>query len=462
MSVYLNRDALNSILNSKFKIHCLSVKIWQAIPDGIELSGHGIIKQNKYGTLYLEFICTENKCSLKGDLVTKFPRDRLDPSEKLLGEFISLNGTKLTSEGFSVEINAFNRESPHVLRTQLPSITFVEDRLSDLRENFLRYEFAESLHIPANVSNSRTSSSTKYESHIWNETLIELEDFKIRINDEKNYSMVRVTGDFEPEDLYDCINFYIGFSGGVLPQPYVVIKHTGDKEVTTIRSVNNQNTHKRSSNPIPERVVTGSGKKAETEHSYELFNRIYDICQKERDYFKSIYSQWVQVWHGFHTQSSIAELVLSVAIEGILNDIYIPAFKKNRADSLLISEIERIKKLINELEISRDHKQRLMGSVSYWKNITVSKALDILISEGIVSDSDKKIWADIRNEAAHPQLKNIDFPQQQAKRDKVLQCLNLFHKLILNVVQYSGPVHVFAIDKDTPVELIQYKNVLSD
>lgn len=462
MSVYLRRDTLDLILNSKFELHCLSVKIWQDLPEGVELSGYGVIKQNKYGTLYLEFICTKNKYTMKGDLVTKFPRDRLDPSQKLLGEFVSLNGTKFTSEGFSIEVNAFNRESPHILHTQLPFITFLEDRLSDSRENYLYYEFAESLHIPANVSNSRTSSSTKSESHCWNETLIELDNFKIRINDEKSYRMVRVDGKFEPDDLYDCINFYIAFSGGVLPQPYVMIKHIDDKIISTIKSINNQNTHKRSSNPIPEKIIIKGDTKAEYKHSYEFFRKTYEIHQRKRKYFNSIYSQWIQVWHGFQSKHSIAELVLSVAIEGILNDIYIPVFKKKRTNPLLISDIDKIKLAIKGMELSENHKQRLMGSVSYWKNITVSKALDILITEGVIGENDKKTWSDLRNEAAHPQVKNIDVLQQQTKRDEILQCLNLFHKLILNVVEYSGPVYICSMSKDTPAELIQYKDVLAD
>lgn len=462
MSVSLRRDSLDLILNSKFELHCLSVKIWQDLPDGIELSGHGVIKQNKYGTLYLEFICTKTKYTMKGDLVTKFPLDRLDPSQKLLGEFISLNGTIFTAESFSIEVNAFNRESPHILHTHLPFITFVEERLSDSRENYLYYEFAESLHIPANISNSRTSSSTKSESHCWNETLIELNNFKIRINDEENHRMVRVDGNFEPDDLYDCINFYIGFSGGVLPQPYVVIKHIDDKIISTIKSINNQNTHKRSSNPIPAKIVLSGEKKAESKHSYEFFRKIYEIHQVKRNYFNSIYGQWIQVWHGFQTKNSIAELVLSVAIEGMLNDIYIPVFKRNRIDPLLVSDIDKIKSIIKYMDISGNHKQRLIGSVSYWKNITVSKALDILTDEGVIGENDKKIWSELRNEAAHPQVKNIDILQQQIKRDKMLQCLNLFHKLVLNVVEYTGPVYIFSMEKDTPVELIRYKDVLTD
>ncbi|KHN51224.1 hypothetical protein [Pectobacterium fontis] len=390
MSTYLNRKTIDSILNSKLELHCLSVRIWQNIPDGLELSGHGVIRQNKYGTLYLEFICTKSQYTIKNGFLQKYPSDSLNPLEKLFAEFISLEGMKFTAEGFSIELNIFDCNSTHILYTKLPFITFVENRLSDSRDDYLYYEFAESLHIPANISNRKTSSSTESESYSWNETFIELNEFKVRINNEEKFRMVRVTGNFDPDDLYDCINFYVGFSGGVFPQPYVVIKNKDDKIVSTIKSINNQNTHKRSSNPIPEQVINDMGKKYEVEHSYELFKKIHEVHQKKRDYFNSIYSQWVQVWYGFQTKNSITELVLSVAIEGILNDIYIPAFKKNRIDNKLISDIEKIKSFIKEINVSENHKQRLISSVSYWKNITVSKALDVLITEGVIDVGDKK------------------------------------------------------------------------
>ena len=49
------------IRSSELVIHCINVKIWQEKPSGIQLSGHGAIKINPTGCLYLEFICLENE-----------------------------------------------------------------------------------------------------------------------------------------------------------------------------------------------------------------------------------------------------------------------------------------------------------------------------------------------------------------------------------------------------------------
>jgi len=57
--MYLNQQILEAIRKSELKIHCLSIRIWQEMEDGIKLSGHGTIQQNKLGTLYIEFVCTE-------------------------------------------------------------------------------------------------------------------------------------------------------------------------------------------------------------------------------------------------------------------------------------------------------------------------------------------------------------------------------------------------------------------
>lgn len=58
-------------------------------------------------------------------------------------------------------------------------------------------------------------------------------------------------------------------------------------------------------------------------------------------YFDSSYSQWMRVWHAFNSANNITILTLGVAIEGLLNDIFIPALKRIAADD----EFEQAKKV---------------------------------------------------------------------------------------------------------------------
>ncbi|WP_158160268.1 hypothetical protein [Vibrio metoecus] len=177
-------------------------------------------------------------------------------------------------------------------------------------------------------------------------------------------------------------------------------------------------------------------------------------------YFDCVSSQWERVWRGFNSSDDIAELVLSVAVEGVLNDIYIPDFKQSRQDQQLIEAIKEIKLKLNELDIDVTYLSRLQSSVSYWKNITAARALDILIAEGVLADNDKKLWNSIRNTSAHPLSKELSNVEEQKKRDDLYSCIDIFHKLILNVLAYSGPVTLFS-SEDRQAVWLEHRLALS-
>ncbi len=106
------------------------------------------------------------------------------------------------------------------------------------------------------------------------------------------------------------------------------------------------------------------------------------------------------------------------------------------------------------------YKDRLQNSVSYWKNVTAARALEILIEEGVLNYSDKKIWGEVRNAAAHPKKEELNNDVQIEVESKFYHCLNLFNKLVLNVVGYSGPLVIFDLLEDPAIQTITYKQVL--
>lgn len=461
--MFFDKKAFKVIRNTELKIHCLSVRIWQDMPNGIELTGHGTIKQNKFGTLYVEFVCTNTVYNLpsgsRRNLNERIPANSLNPSEKVYAEFETLNGERFTSEGFTFTINLLRINFNKVIYFQLPYVQSVTDREgSNHHSNYLYYEFCEKVDIPTNVWNE-TKSTKGTGSSSWDETKIEHYNFKLVVQTEIDHTTVKVSGDFNTEKMIASANFYMGFSCGVVPQTYVVMENIGNKSVTRIKSFNNQNSRKRSSNPIPSNVAVDG--KANGDHSYDLFKQIYGLQQNEPNRFASISGQWERVWYGFTSVDEISELVLSVAIEGLLNDIYIPVLKKTRIDAELEAEIDAITKLIDALDIAQAHRNRLKGSVTYWKNITAAKALDLLIGEGVIDTNDKKVWKKLRNDSAHPKIKELNSAEKQKKLDDVLGCLNLFHRLVLNIIGYTGPVNIFSAGEDRSLAMIQNKDVLS-
>jgi hypothetical protein len=167
------------------------------------------------------------------------------------------------------------------------------------------------------------------------------------------------------------------------------IINIGDESHTIIKSINNQDSRHSLLNFIPSHLAVDG--RDNGEHSYQLLKNIVILNEIEPNMFLSLYSQWERVWYAFTSVSEISELVLSVAIEGLLNDIFIPAFKQTRIDKKLTEDIKVIKEHISDLPISLEHISRLSGSVSYWKNITAKKALDILEEENVITSEDKKV-----------------------------------------------------------------------
>ncbi|KQA16608.1 hypothetical protein [Vibrio metoecus] len=457
--MHFDTNFISSVRSSEMEIHCLSVRIWQNHADGLRLNGHGTIKQNKFGTLFLEMVCTETVYKPIGQLQPqlRFPQDHLNPEHKLFAELVDISGKVWETQGFKLELSGFQLNTNKVIYTLLPYIASEEFREESVDMPYLHLEFEQEIDIPFNKSNRTLSTATGSESFGFNELCFEVDGLDIRIVNESDYRFVKVKGDFVPEDLERCIRFYLGFSCGVFLQPYILFINVGNINKCTIRSFNNQISHKRSTNPIPSDIHIPEGG---NNYSINLFQRVLALYSEDIKYFDCVSSQWERVWRGFNSSDDIAELVLSVAVEGVLNDIYIPDFKQSRQDQQLIEAIKEIKLKLNELDIDVTYLSRLQSSVSYWKNITAARALDILIAEGVLADNDKKLWNSIRNTSAHPLSKELSNVEEQKKRDDLYSCIDIFHKLILNVLAYSGPVTLFS-SEDRQAVWLEHRLALS-
>lgn len=460
--MFYSKDKTQAIREFEFAIYCISIQIWQDMDDGLRMRGHGVIKQNKMGLLYVDFVCvnfspTQNS-SLHRSLTRRVPENYLDEKQKVFAEFEDLEGRKFTSEGLSFKYNELWFGSNIVFQIPLTFIQLNEPRFGGEKStSFLLYEFCETVNIPKNKLN--TTQSTKGSSISgWDETVINHDGFNLSIRSENGYSLVKAEGEFETSQMIECVNFFLGFSCGIRPQPYIVFESVGSKSTSKVKSFNPLDKNRHSSNPIPSHVSIPEGE--DKEYSSNLFKQIWELRKNKPKIFASLQSQWERVWHGFSSTDEIAVLVLSVAIEGILNDVYCPVFKQTRVAPALIDDMRNIKTLIKGLDIDNRYKDRLQNSVSYWKNVTAARALEILIEEGVLNYSDKKIWGEVRNAAAHPKKEELNNDAQIEVESKFYHCLNLFNKLVLNVVGYSGPLVIFDLLEDPAIQTTTYKQVL--
>ena len=317
------------------------------------------------------------------------PKDPLNPEEKLYLHIKTLNGNEYKSDGFSIKINLNSSSLPAHYYVILSSIYSLSDtELPKTKEDsYIYFEFADYFNIPSNKKNSVVSSLGS-ESHSWNQTVIQMDGYSVSMVKHKNYTEVNATGCFEPDKLFKYLKFYIGFSSASMLQPYYMVSTINGKEKDTIHSISNKQKGQTSSSPMVDNAA-GEKYKDSTYH-YALLENMQVLQKHKPMHFDSIYSQWERVWHSFQSKNSIMILTLSVAIEGLLNDIYIPAITLKSSDTKLEAQINNIKKQIKSLELTNDQCSQLIGNVTYWKKVTAAKALVYLVEHGVVTTEDKK------------------------------------------------------------------------
>ena len=454
----ISNEIIKQIRTGELVLHCVEVEIFQTVDNGCKILGHGTIKINSVGTIYLEFICTHNENVPHAFFNEKLPKDPLNPEEKLYLRVKTLNGNEYKSDGFSIKINLNSSSLPTHYYVILSSIYSLNDTELQKEDSYIYFEFANYFNIPSNKKNSVVSSLGS-ESHSWNQTVIELDSYSISMVKYKDYTEVKATGDFEPDKLFKCLKFYIGFSSASMPQPYYMISITNGEEKRTVYSISNKQKRQTSSSPMVDNA--GDEKYRDSTYHYALLKNIISLYTEKPKQFDSLYSQWERVWYSFQSKNSIMILTLSVAIEGLLNDIYIPAIKSKNENTELNNEINKIKIQIKNLDLTNEQCSRLLGSVSYWKDITAAKALDYLIKYDVITAKDKKLWQKIRNESAHPKVREEDLAKEKLELEQVLSCLDLFHKLILNTLKFSVPIRVLQLKQSHSYIELEHIDVLA-
>ena len=437
----------------KIDLHCVEVSITQRVEGGISLKGYGVIKVNKVGTIYLDFICRESSEIPAHSFYSAFPEDPFNSTQKLHLEAVTLDGDLVFAEEFSLRISVFNRRPPFRLPIFLHEVYFLYPTEYDQKkENYLYFELIEKAQVPANKMNS-TSSTYGEESSYWNEAEIIIGDSKVSITNKNDRTIVQASGVFDENNLYEALLFYIGLSAGVMPQPYCLIRRKEENTALHLKSTHKTLRNKKIPAPFPS---ASSGNNWPNCH-YKILENMLEANNYNQLYFNSSYNQWLRVWHAFNSVNNIAILTLGVAIEGLLNDIFIPALKLTSISEDFEKEKNSLIATLNQIKTSEANKESLIKYVERWGNIHAGKALSMLTQKGLVQEAERVAWRDLRNSAAHPKFKENTEARQEKEHNRISACLTLFYRLILNVFSYDGVI--FEFGKVRSPELVKINHV---
>lgn len=127
------------------------------------------------------------------------------------------------------------------------------------------------------------------------------------------------------------------------------------------------------------------------EYHFNILRKSIQLNKESPEVFLSIYAQWKRTWYSYNSEQDITNLTLTTAIEGLLNDIFIPVLSELNKDEKLENDIKEVKGLIKSLEIDQLYKNRIIGSISYLKVITANKALNLLVDSNLLKKMKLKL-----------------------------------------------------------------------
>lgn len=431
------KDYAESVRKGNLLIDFVSMTVWQPCANGLELSGHGLIKINVSGALLCDFICTSAnglKLSAYGE---SYQFDNEDDSKNLKFIAVDIQGNTWIAENFALRLRIMNATPPFKCDFLLSEIIHhSKQTIPGQQQNYLWFESLESSHIPKNTVNSIEDTLTG-KSFNRNQTNLDLNDFKLSIVDQEDYTTVYANGNFDVDSLFEALKFYIGFTSGTMLTACVLTTRTGDDIKHHIRSINKKINKTKIPRPVNDLLMLSQDEWNDSHH-FQLLPNILTIQKKLPRFFNSTVSQWKRVWQGFNATQSITALTLTVSIEGLLIDLFIPKLEADRADSNFENQKDEIIKTLKKTEINSTHLETIITNVTRWGNIHANAALKILAEKGLITKAEVKAWIDLRNSSAHPKFAEMTAKREAKERGRLMRCLSLYYKLNLNIYGYTG------------------------
>lgn len=433
----LLQDFSERVRSGELVMDFVSVEISQLTETGIKLEGHGLLKINAIGALTCDIICTKAENLVLEQFGASYPADYEDLNQILKFRAVDLSGRVWMGENFSLRLRMLRSKTPFKFSILLSEIVHKHKQTTPLQQdNYLWFESLEHSRVPKNKTNS-IDDSLIGQSMSWNQTDFDLGNFKASIIDNKDYTTVYANGIFDVDNLYSALKFYVGFTSGTMPNAYVMTTRTGNDVHHHIRSINKKINKTTIPQPIDELLMLGDGEWNNPYH-YELLNNILHVQDKFPEFFASTVSQWKRVWQGFNAQQSITALTLTVSIEGLLIDLFIPQLEKDGKDPEFEQQKKEIITLLGAAEIKPQHLETIVKSVQRWGNIHANSALTLLAEKGLITKKEVQAWKDLRNSSAHPKLSEMTIEREIKERTRLTLCLNLYYKLNLNIYGYAG------------------------
>ncbi|HVI40249.1 MAG TPA: hypothetical protein VM577_06285 [Anaerovoracaceae bacterium] len=157
-------------------------------------------------------------------------------------------------------------------------------------------------------------------------------------------------------------------------------------------------------------------------------------CNRKKEHDHIVY-YWKRLYYISSKVTDVAALVLTVNIEGLINNY----FRDGRVPSeRLLAEISLSRNMIDPLKLPGSTKPRIKNVLGAMKKTTSPNILRELADEGKISSEHVKSWNNLRHSLAHAANMDSDIAALDLFVEDINKCLDLFYHLIGLSVGYDG------------------------
>jgi hypothetical protein len=188
--------------------------------------------------------------------------------------------------------------------------------------------------------------------------------------------------------------------------------------------------------PLPQHAPRASAQEASSTHNFirAFLMSIECIRPVHQDLTSHVYELWHRVLRAGQHDISNSALVLSVAIEALLDKVF---RSEVDIDQEFLQEVNQAKEILSGLPIQARARGRIAASLDGAAKPSARSVMYRLAKQGFLQETNIADWKKLRNAAAHGEDLD-DQSRLQSNLDLYYKCLGLFYRLIFVVIRYRG------------------------
>ena len=436
---------IEKFISNTFEIDCIDICLTQKIEkEPIVYTGPGTIYQDEHGILQLKLYSKIK--DIKKELSHQFkhhtPGKIIADDNYFTLKAIDMSGKEWVADNIWVSANVSFPASGQVIKSRLREIETIEDGATT-EKNYLFIMVPGKHEIPCNEKEDMPNGGWRLNRSVFLANNI---DFEFRKLDNCLIINANSAPDCLKEDTYIKILEALSIITGLIIRPVVVKNTQQDHAVLKIKSV--FNSYSNTKFPVPF--------KHSTPGDLQSFSSFFGKYLAAIDApFSDSFGFWHKVNRAWQANIQNSSLSLGVAIEGIIRTYF---GELGLPDDEITQQADEAKQKLNDIDIGKRIKDRLLGSIGgLLKNTSPKGALYQMAQDGLISKEMADEWLKLRNKSVHPDKLNEDPRAFQKYIDQIYTSIALFYRLFFIIIQYDGS-YIDYSENGWPEKKFQQKN----